>query len=56
MITELFAVLAERRRQHAGSLSGGERQMLAIAMALMVEPALLLLAEASAGLTRRFRV
>jgi ABC-type branched-subunit amino acid transport system ATPase component len=49
MVTELFPVLGERRRQRAGSLSGGERQMLAIGMALMVEPALVLLDEPSAG-------
>jgi ABC-type branched-subunit amino acid transport system ATPase component len=49
-VTELFPILGARRRQRAGSLSGGERQMLAIGMALMVEPALILLDEPSAGL------
>ena len=50
-VCELFPLLGQRRKQRAGSLSGGERQMLAMAMALMVEPRVLLLDEPSAGLS-----
>ena len=49
----LFPILAERRRQDAGTLSGGEQQMCAIARGLMARPSLLMIDELSLGLAPR---
>ncbi|PXY26818.1 ABC transporter ATP-binding protein [Prauserella sp. PE36] len=55
VVRELFPVLAQRRNQKASSMSGGERQMLSMGRALMMEPDVLLLDEPSAGLSPRFQ-
>jgi branched-chain amino acid transport system ATP-binding protein len=52
-VYEFFPVLAERRDQAGGTLSGGEQQMLAIARAMMLEPAIILLDEPTEGLMPR---
>ncbi len=53
-VTELFPVLAQRLKQLAGTMSGGEQQMLAIARALMTSPRIIILDEPSLGLSPKF--
>ena len=54
MVYSLFPIMSERRYQKAGTLSGGEQQMLAIGRALMTAPKMILLDEPSLGLSPKF--
>ncbi|TDC75606.1 ABC transporter ATP-binding protein [Actinomadura sp. 7K507] len=54
-VCEMFPLLGERRKQKAGALSGGERQMVAMGRALMMDPSVLMLDEPTAGLSPKFQ-
>ena len=54
-IFELFPPLADKRKQAAGTLSGGQRQMVAMGKAMMLEPKILMLDEPTAGLSPKYR-